>query len=68
MIFSQQCGSDDTLFWNTQANYAETQAKSLKTQAYRQLWLSIVVENGRKNKPGVIGPDVLELINYKLLK
>ena len=51
MIFRQRRGSEDTLFWKTQANNAETQAKSLKTQAYRQLWLFMVVENGRKNKP-----------------
>ena len=35
----------------TQANNAETQAKSPKTQAYRQLWLFMVAEYGRKNKP-----------------
>ena len=53
MIFSQQRGSEDTLFWKTQANNVETQAKSVKTQAYRQLWLFMVVENGRKNKPAL---------------
>ena len=53
MIFSQRRGSEDTLFWKTQGNNAKTQAKSLKTQAYRQLWLFMVVENGRKNKPAL---------------
>ena len=42
----------------TQAKIFKTQAKSPKTQAYRQLWLFIVAEYGRKNKPAVIAQNV----------
>ena len=38
----------------TQAKFAKTQAKSPKTQAFRQLWLFMVAEYGRKNKPDLM--------------
>ena len=42
-----------TLLLDNLSEIPKTQAKSPKTQACRQLWLFMVAEYGRKNKPAI---------------